>query len=85
MYCVRESLMENIARERARSLKIVQVVFALLALISLCAALAVSTRGVDLGLPESSTYPISLAFLLIGAVDTALLFLWEHIFARVEF
>lgn len=77
--------MENIAQERARSLKIVQVVFAVLALTSLCAALAVSTRGVDFGLPESSTYPISLAFLLIGAVDTALLFLWEHIFARVEF
>jgi hypothetical protein len=77
--------MESIRRERARSLKLVQVVFAVLALVSLCAALAVSTRGTELGLPETSTYPIALAFLLIGAVDTALLFLWERIFQRVEF
>jgi hypothetical protein len=77
--------MESIRRERARSLKLVQVVFAVLALVSLCAALAVSTRGTELGLPETSTYPIALAFLLIGAVDTALLFVWERIFQRVEF
>jgi hypothetical protein len=77
--------MDSIRRERARSLKFVQIVFAVLALVSLCAALAVSTRGVELGLPEASTYPIALAFLLIGAVDTALLFVWERIFERVEF
>jgi hypothetical protein len=76
--------MESIGRERERSLKFVQVVFAVLALVSLVAALAVSTRGVDLGLPETSTYPIALAFLLVGAVDTALLFAWEHIFQRTE-
>jgi hypothetical protein len=77
--------MDNIRRERARSLKYVQIVFAILALLSLTAALAVSTRGVDLGLPEASTYPISLAFLLVGVVDTALLYAWEHIFHRIDY
>jgi membrane-anchored protein YejM (alkaline phosphatase superfamily) len=78
------ALMNSIHRERARSLKFVQIVFAVLALVSLVAALAVSTRGVDLGLPERSTYPIALAFLLIGVIDTVLLFAWEHIFQRIE-
>ena len=77
--------MDSIRRERARSLKFVQVIFAVLALISLVAALAVSTRGVEFGLPETSTYPIALAFLLIGAIDTVLLFAWGHISQRIEF
>ncbi len=76
--------MESIRRERERSLKFVQVVFATLALLSLISALAVATRGVDLGLPETSTYPIALAFLLVGAIDTALLFAWERISQRSE-
>ncbi|CAA2138034.1 hypothetical protein [Hyphomicrobium sp. ghe19] len=76
--------MDTIGRERERSRKFVQVVFAVLALLSLIAALAVSTRGVDLGLPETSTYPIALAFLIVGAVDTALLFAWELIAQRTE-
>ncbi|AGK58928.1 hypothetical protein HYPDE_36283 [Hyphomicrobium denitrificans 1NES1] len=77
--------MNDFRRERARSLRYVQIVFAVLALFSLTAALAVSTRGTDLGLPEASIYPISLAFLMVGVVDTALLFVWEHIFQRIEF
>ncbi|HET6390156.1 hypothetical protein [Hyphomicrobium sp.] len=76
--------METIRRERERSLRFVQVVFGSLALLSLIAALAVATRGVDLGLPETSTYPIALAFLLVGAIDTALLFAWERISQRSE-
>lgn len=76
--------MDSIGRERGRSLKFVQIVFAVLALLSLVSALAVSTRGVDLGLPENSTFPISLAFLLIGAIDTVLLYAWEHIFQSSE-
>jgi hypothetical protein len=76
--------MDSIRRERARALKFVQIIFAVLALLSLVAALAVSTRGVDLGIPESSTFAIALAFLLVGAVDTALLFAWEHISQRIE-
>lgn len=77
--------MDDFRHERARSLKFVQIVFAVLALFSLTAALAVATRGSELGLPEASTYPISLAFLMVGVVDTALLFVWEHIFQRIEF
>lgn len=76
--------MESIGRERERSLKYVQIVFAVLALISLTSALAVSTRGADLGLPENSTSPIALAFLFVGAVDTVLLYAWEYIFQRTE-
>lgn len=76
--------MNSIRRERERSLKFVQVFFAVLALLSLIAALAVSSRGADLGLPESSTFPIALAFLLVGAIDTVLLFAWERIFQRIE-
>lgn len=84
--CMRRgySLMDSIGHERERSLKFVQIVFAVLALVSLVAALAVATRGTDLGLPETSTYPIALAFLLVGAVDTALLYAWELIFQRTE-
>ncbi len=76
--------MDHIARERSRSLKFVQVVFAVLALLSICAALLVVLRGEDLGLPEASTHTIALAFLLVGAVDTALLFVWERIFQRMH-
>lgn len=77
--------MDDFRHERARSLKFVQIVFAVLAFFSLIAALTVAKRGADLGLPETSTYPISLAFLMVGIVDTVLLFTWEHIFQRIEF
>lgn len=86
MYCVEgNTRMDDFRHERARSLRFVQIVFAALALFSLTAALAVATRGADLGLPETSIYPISLAFLMVGVVDTALLFIWEHLFQRIEF
>ena len=77
--------MDIIRHQRERSLKFVQIFFAVLALVSLTAALAVSTRGSDLGLPDSSTFPIALAFLLVGAIDTVLLFVWERLFRRIEF
>jgi hypothetical protein len=76
--------MNDIPHHRARSLSFVQILFAVFALLSLVAALAVSTRGVDMGLPEQSRFPISLAFLLIGVVDTVLLYAWERIYQRVE-
>lgn len=76
--------MDPIARERARSLRSVQVIFALLALLSLSAALAVASRGVEFGLPEQSTRTIAIAFLLVGAVDTALMYFWERIFQRMQ-
>lgn len=76
--------MESIGRERARSLKFIQVVFAALGLMSLMAALIVSLRGTDLGLPEHSTYAVALGFLIVGAIDTALLFAWEWIFQNSE-
>jgi uncharacterized membrane protein len=76
--------MEHIARERSRSLKSVQIIFAVLALLSITAALAVAARGVEFGLPEASTQTIAFAFLLVGAVDTVLLFVWERIFQRMQ-
>lgn len=77
--------MDSIARERARSLRSVQVIFAVLALLSISAALAVSTHGVEYGLPEQSSEIITFAFLMIGIVDTALLYLWEPIFKRMYY
>ncbi|MGQ0456852.1 MAG: hypothetical protein ACT4OU_07305 [Hyphomicrobium sp.] len=76
--------MDQVARERARSLKFVQVIFAVLALLSLAAAMAVAMRGVEFGLPEASSRTIAFAFLAVGAADTALLFLWERIFQRMQ-
>ncbi len=76
--------MDTLGRERARSLKFVQIVFAVLALLSLTAALVVSMHGVELGLPETSTLTVALGFLLVGAVDTLLLFTWERIFRGSE-
>lgn len=76
--------MDQLANERARSLKYVQIVFAILALLSLTAAMAVAMRGAEFGLPEASTHTIALAFLVVGVADTALLFLWERIFQRMQ-
>ena len=75
---------DPIARERERSLKSVQIIFGVLALISLAAALVVAARGIEFGLPEGSTATIAYAFLLVGIVDTALLFVWERIFSRMN-
>mgnify|MGYP006891185470 CR=1 FL=1 len=82
--CVEVGVMDQVARERARSLKFVQIMFAVLGLSSLIAAMAVGIRGEDMGLPEGSTQTIALAFLLVGIADTVLLFLWERIFQRIE-
>jgi hypothetical protein len=76
--------MEQIVRERSRSLKSVQVIFGSLALLSVTAALGVATHGDEMGLPESSTQTIAFAFLLVGGFDTLLLFVWERIFQRMQ-
>lgn len=76
--------MDHIDRERARSLKFVQIIFAFLALLSLVASLTVTLRGEDLGLPDGSARAIAIAFLIVGAMDTALLFAWERIFDRMQ-
>lgn len=76
--------MDPIVRERARSLRYVQIIFAVLALLSISASLAVASRGIEFGLPEQSTRTIAFAFLLVGVIDTALLFLWERIFQRMH-
>jgi hypothetical protein len=76
--------MDHIDRERERSLKFVQVAFASLALLSLIAAIVVALSGTDLGLPDTSVHTISFAFLIVGVMDTAVLFLWEKIFSRMQ-
>lgn len=76
--------MDHIDRERARSLKIVQVLFALLALLCLVASLTVSVRGDELGLPDNSAQSVSIGFLIVGMMDTALLFAWERILNRMH-
>jgi hypothetical protein len=76
--------MDHADRERARSLKIVQIVFALLAILSVIASLTVSVRGEELGLPDNSAQAVSIGFLIVGAMDTALLFAWERILNRMH-
>lgn len=76
--------MEETAVERARSLKFVQIVFAVIALLSLAASLVVVTHGEDLDLPEASRHAIAIAFLIVGVMDTGLLFAWERIYARMQ-
>lgn len=76
--------MSDIDRERARSLKFVQVVFALLAIGSLVSGLAVAHSAAEFGLPDTSSRTIAVAFLSVGAMNTALLLLWEHIFDRMS-
>lgn len=76
--------MDHIDRERERSLKFVQVAFASLALLSLIASVIVASSGTDLGLPDTSVHTISFAFLIVGVLDTAILFLWERIFSRMN-
>jgi len=76
--------MDQIEHERARSLKFVQIAFAALALASLIAAIVVAMSGTDLGLPDNSVQTISFAFLVVGVMDTAVLFLWERIFSRMQ-
>lgn len=76
--------MDQIDHERARSLKFVQITFAWLALLSLLASVVVASSGVELGLPDTSVYTIAFAFLVVGVMDTAVLFLWERIFSRMH-
>lgn len=77
--------MDPIELERAHSLKVVQVVFAILALASLAASLLVATHGLEFGLPETSIFSVALAFLIVGIMDTALLFGWEFLYKRMQF
>ena len=76
--------MDRVTNERARSLKFVQIVFAFLAILSVSASIYVSLEGVELGLPDTSIRTISIAFLIVGAMDTALLLVWERIFQRMQ-
>lgn len=76
--------MDHVDRERARSLRFVQVVFAVLALFSLAAGLYVGYSSEGLGLPDNSATTIAVAFLLVGIMNTGMLFLWERIFKGVS-
>ena len=76
--------MDRVTNERARSLKFVQIVFAFLAILSVAASMLVMFRGDDLGLPDTSVHTISIAFLIVGVMDTVLLFVWERIFQRMH-
>jgi hypothetical protein len=76
--------MDHVDLERVRSLKFVQIVFASLALLSLLASVVVAASGTDLGLPDTSVSTIAFAFLIVGVMDTAVLFLWERIFQRTQ-
>ncbi len=76
--------MDHVDRERARSLRFVQVVFAVLALISVISGMAVAIASDDFGLPDGSATTITTAFLVVGIMNTALMFLWERVFNRMS-
>ena len=76
--------MDHVDRERARSLKFVQIVFAVLALVSVFSAIAVAYASDDFGLPDGSATTITAAFLVVGIMNTALMFLWERVFNRMS-
>lgn len=76
--------MDHVDRERARSLRFVQIVFALLALFSVASGLIVSYASDGLGLPDTSANAVAAAFLSVGIMNTALLFVWERIFKGVS-
>ena len=76
--------MDHVDFERARSLRFVQVVFAFLAILSLTAGLAVSYSSDQFGLPDNSSTTIAVAFITVGIMNTALLFVWERIFKRMS-
>ena len=77
--------MDNVDHERARSLRFIQIVFAFLAIASLLAGLLVSYSADWLGLPESSSGAIAVAFMCVGFMNTAMLFAWERIFKNTSF
>ncbi|MGE0052674.1 MAG: hypothetical protein AB7S74_00570 [Hyphomicrobium sp.] len=77
--------MDHVDLERARSLRFVQIVFALLAIVSIIAGLTVAYSSDWLGLPETSAGPIAVAFICVGIMNTALLFVWERIFRDASF
>lgn len=76
--------MDHVDRERARSLRFVQIVFALLAIFSIISGLAVAAWADLFGLPDHSAGPIAVAFLSVGIMNTGLLFLWERLFKGVS-
>lgn len=76
--------MDHVERERARSLRFVQLVFALLAIVSILAGLMVAYSSDRLGLPDTSAGGIAVAFLAVGIMNTGLLFLWERIFKSMS-
>ena len=75
--------MDDVDRERDRSLRVVQIVFAFLAILSLTAGLAVAYSSEDFGLPDNSSTVIAVGFIIVGMMNTGLLFAWEHIFKRM--
>lgn len=76
--------MDELAVERRRSVKIVQIVFSSLALFSLFAAIAVATHGLEFGLPEQSIRIVSGAFLIVGIADTVMAMFWDAIVRRMQ-
>jgi len=76
--------MDHVERERVRSLRFVQVIFAILALISLFAGFAVAYSHEAWDLPDNSASAIAMAFLGVGIMNTALMFVWERIFNRMS-
>lgn len=67
----------TIARERARSLKLVQTVFVAIAAISLALSLSVHLELVGWPLLLEDAETVSRAFLILALANTSMIFVWE--------
>lgn len=68
-----------IAEARAQALRTAQVIFAAMAIVALSVSLAFHFGLVGSELDAGDTALIARAFLLVGVLDTAMMFVWEQL------
>jgi len=67
---------------RPRNNAAARTVFAIMALLSVLAGLAVHLLQAQLRIPEETARLVSSAFLLVGIIDTLVLYFWDRIANR---
>lgn len=67
---------------RAPNERFAKAAFAAMALVSVLGGLALYLLHARIGLAEDTARLVSTAFILVGIVDTMVLFLWDRIFKR---
>ncbi len=72
----------TIAEARARSRRSVEAIFAALAAAALALSLCFHYDLFGLALPEGDQSLIARAFLVVAALDTGMMFVWERLLPR---